>query len=278
MRKSWITLGALFACVAALGLFVWLKPPKEQNAVTPVTAIKSADVQTLRIQRKGVTLASLAKRGNEWFLTDPVQAPADSFQVLRLLAVLDAKSASQFPATNASKFELDAPQAAIFVNDQRFAFGAINNVTREQYLLTQNGIFTVEPRLAAAIPANPNALLRRSLFAPGDIPERFEFETFTVATDGNKWGTTPPAADISQDDYNHWVAQWREGSALRSTVADTNPAMREIAVTLKGGTKVTLAVVKAESELVIRRSDIGLQFVFTGDIGKQMLSPPAARR
>ena len=278
MRKSWITLGALFTCVTALGLLVWLKPPKQQNASVAVTTLKSADVRTLRVRHKGAPLASLEKRGNDWFLTEPINVPADSFQVLRLLAVLDAKSTSQYPVADSARFELDAPQTEIIINDQRFLFGAINNVTREQYLLAQNQIYTVEPRFAAAVPANANALIRRSVLAPVDVPERFEFGAFTITTDGKKWSTTPPAGDISQDDYNRWVAQWREGSALRSEIADDRKTGHEIIVTLKGGAKIVLGVLQSDAELVVRRADIGLQFVFTGDVGKQMMAAPITRK
>ncbi len=282
MRKNGITLGVLLVCVVALGWFAWLKPPKVQNATVAVTTLKSVDARSLRIQRSGVSLATLEKRGNDWFLTAPIQAPADSFQVLRLLAVLDAQSTASYPLADQLKFELDAPHTEIIINDQRFAFGAINQVTHEQYLLTQNQIYTVALRYAAAIPTIPattaHALIRRSVFSSTEVPERFVFGTFSVATDGRKWHTTPPAGDISQDDYHHWVAQWREGSALRSSVADSGPASHQIAVTLKGGTVLTLAVVSAAPELVIRRSDLGLQFVFTADNAQKMLSPPAARQ
>lgn len=284
MRKSWITLGALLAGVIALGLFVWLKPPKPQAATFALSALKSADVRTLRVLRKGKSLASLEKRGAEWFITEPVKAPADDFQVLRVLAILDAKSALQYPATDLAKFELEPPQTEIIVNDQRFAFGAINTVTRDQYVLTQNQIFPVALNYGAAVPADADALLRKSVLARGDAPVRFEFGalstsgTFGVATDGKKWSTTPPAGDISQDDYNRWVAQWREGSALRTEMLDKRKPAREIHITLKEGAKVTLGVVQTEPELVLQRADLGLQFVFTGDIGKQMLAPPIARK
>lgn len=281
MRKTWFTLGALLASVIALGLFVWLKPPKPHSITYAVSTLKSADARSMRVQRKGKTLAALEKRGSEWFMTEPLKAPADSFQVLRLLAVLEAKSATQYPSSpphELAKFELDAPQAELIINDQHFAFGAINTVTREQYVLTQNLVFPVEPRFGAAMPANANTLIRRSVFAPGDTPVRFEFGGFSVATDEKKWNTTPAAGDISQDDYNRWVAQWREGSALRSEITDNRKPEREIFVTLKDGAKVTLGLVQSEPELVVRRADLGLQFVFVGDVGKHMISPPAPRK
>lgn len=282
MLKSWIVLGALFAIVIALGLFAWFKPPTPSSITYAVSTLKGADARMLRVQRQGKTLATLEKHGSDWFLIEPVKAPADSFQVLRLLAVLDAKSAKPWDATALAKFELDTPQAELLVNDQRFAFGAINTVTREQYVLSNHQIYPLQMSFGAAIPTDANALLRRSVLAAGDAPSRFEFDTFSIVNDGKKWIATPLASDLSQDDYNHWVAQWREGSALRSEIVDKRQPLaaplREIFIILKDGAKITLSILQIEPELILRRADLGLQFVFTGDVGKQMLSIPAPRK
>jgi hypothetical protein len=295
MRKSWITLGVLAACVAALGLFVWLTPPQTQRNTTAVATLKPAGVRALRVQFRGKTVAVLERRDAEWLLVDPVKAPADAFQVLRVLAVLDARSTAQYPTTDAARFDLDPPQTELIIDGQRFGFGAINTVTREQYLLAQNQIHAVETRYATAIPTNANALIRRSIFAAGETPVRFDFGAFNVSHDGNKWSVTPQKnnegnkaghndGDISQDDFNRWAAQWREGSALRAAVTDASgsdaakAAPREIFVTLKNGTKIPLAIVQEQPELVVRRADLGLQFTFTGDIGRQMMSAPPARK
>jgi hypothetical protein len=271
MRRSWITLGALFACVIALGLFVWLKPPKPPQATYAVSTLKSLEAHRIRVLHKGQPPIALEKRGGEWALTEPVKGPADTFQVLRLLAILDAKSPLHYPPAELAKFELDAPQVQVIINDQRFAFGAINTVTREQYVLTQNTVYPLEPRYGAAVPASAQALLRRSVLAPEDSPVHFEFGTFSVAT-------TPPAGELSQDTYNHWVAQWRAGSALRTELLDKRKPQSEVRITLKNGTKVALDIVQVEPELIVRRADLGLQFVFVGDMGNQMMSPPAARK
>lgn len=274
MRSRWITLGALLACVAALAAFVWLKPPRRDTVTHTVSALKPADARTLQVMRKGKTLARLEQRNHEWFVSEPLAAPADAYQVSRLLAVLEAKSPRQYPPSDAAKFELQSPQAEIVINDQRFTFGAINTVTREQYVLTQNQVYALDVRFAAAIPVDAMALLRRSVLAPGDDPQRFEFGTFTVARDEKKWSTSPAAGDVSQDDFNRWVAQWREGSALRTTTADSRKAETEIRIQLKTGRTLTLGVVQREPELIVRRADLGLQFVFVGNIGNSMMAPP----
>ncbi len=278
MRKSWITLAALLAGVVALGLFAWLKPPKPQTAAVAVSALKSADAHTLRLLHKGKPLATLEKRGATWFMTAPMQAPADDFQLLRVLAILDAKSALQYPLAHLAKFELDAPLTEIIINDQRYAFGAINTVTREQYVLTPRHVFPVALNYGAAVPADARALLRRSVLAPGEAPARFEFGVFTVDTDGKKWSAAPPAGELSQDDYNRWVAQWREGNGLRAEAIDKRKPASELHITLKDGARISLGVVQTEPELIVRRVDAGLQFVFTAEVGKKMLSPPVANK
>lgn len=279
MRKGWITLAVLFGCVAALGLFVWLTPPKPQQAGHAVTTLKLADAHTLHVLRKGKPVAVLERRNNEWFMTEPLQGPADAFHVARLLAVLDAKSAAPYSASASelAKFELTTPQTELVINQQRFAFGAINNVTREQYLLAQNQVYPVELRFAAAIPADAATLLRRSVLAPNDTPQRFEFGAFSVSYDGKKWITAPSTGEASQDDFNRWVAQWREGSALRVERTDRREPETFIHITLKDGSKISLGVVQREPELVVRRADLALQFVFVGNIGDQMMAPPVVR-
>mgnify|MGYP003340219631 CR=1 FL=1 len=282
MRKSWITLGVLLAGVIALGLFAWLKPPKAPVVTYVLSTIKPADVRTVRVLRKGKPLATLEKSATDWRLTEPVAAPAEEFQALRLIAILDAKSAQQYPAADRAKFELDVPQYEIVVNDQRFAFGAINTVTREQYVLTESRIFPVAMNYGAAVPTDVAALLRKTVLAPGDTPVRFEFATFSLEYQTNKWVATPPAVDLSQDDFNRWVAQWRDGSGLRTEfvggAAKTPKPIGQVLITLKSGGKVSLDILQSEPELIVRRTDLGLQFVFTGNIGKQMLSPPVARK
>ena len=282
MRKSWITLGVLLAGVIALGAFVWLKPPKAPTVTHALSAMKAADVRTVRVLRKGKPLATLEKSAAQWRLTEPIQAPAEEFQVLRLIALLDAKSTQQYPATERAKFELDAPQAEIVINDQRFAFGSINTVTHEQYVLTENRIFPLALNFGAAVPADAAALLRKTVLAPGDVPVRFEFATFNLEYQTNKWVAAPAAGELSQDDFNRWVAQWREGSGLRTellaSAAKTAKPIGNVLITLKSGGKVSLEILQSEPELIVRRADLGLQFVFTGDIGKLMLAPPAARK
>ena len=272
MRKNWITLGVMFSLVAGLSLFAWLKPPKSPSNAVPVSAHKAATAQALKVMREGKTLAVLEKRGNVWHLNEPFKAPADDFQVARLLAVREAQATTSY-TPDLARYELAQPRAALEIDGERYTFGAINNVTQEQYLLTSNTVYAVGLRYGAAIPNHAATLARRTVFAPGDKLVKFEFGIYTIAQDAMKW-TITPAAELTQDMSNRWVAQWREGSALRVEPADDRKPVRELFISLIDGKRIAIGVVQSEPELIVRRADLGLQWVYTGDIGRQMLMPP----
>jgi Domain of unknown function (DUF4340) len=272
VRKNWISLGVMFALVIALGLFAGLKPPKAPANTVPVSAHKAATATSLKVVREGKTLAVLEKRGNAWHLNEPFKAPADDFQVARLLAVREAQASASY-TPDLARYELAQPRAVLEIDGERYAFGAINNVTQEQYLLTGDTVYAVGLRYGAAIPNHAATLARRTVFAPGDKPVKFEFGVYTLAQDSMKWVITP-AAELSQDMSNRWVAQWREGSALRVEPADERKPARELFITLIDGKRISMGVVQSEPELIVRRADLGLQWVYTGDIGRQMLMPP----
>jgi hypothetical protein len=271
MRRQWLVLGVMCAVVGALSLFMWLRPPKP-SADIAVSTRKAASAQSLTVKQGGKTVAVLHKRDTAWRLTEPLNVPADDFQVTRVLAVLEARAASRH-APELARFELENPRAELIIDGERFAFGAINNVTQEQYLLAGGAVYAVALRHGAAIPNNAAALARRTIFAPGDKLTKFEFGEFTITQEGIKWVITP-AAELSQDMTNRWIAQWREGSALRAEAADERKALHEWVITLGNGARVLVGVVQREPELVVRRADLGLQFVYAGDIGRQMLAPP----
>ena len=142
--KSWLNL-ALLAAVTALALFAYYKPPKSEPE-HKLSVIKAADAISIRIEIAGNPPIALARVAADWNLTAPLSARADSFQVQRLLEILEATSKDRYPATGLARYELNEPYARVTVNQQTFGFGAVNPMSREQYVLTQDGIYPVSLR------------------------------------------------------------------------------------------------------------------------------------
>lgn len=277
MKRTWITTGIMLLIAAALGAFIYFKPPARE-AAQALSTLRPNDAVKMRIVRKGKPVIELERKGLYWMLSAPYAAPVDVYQVARALSILEAKSTASYPAGGLAKFDLDPPQVHVTINDLSFAFGAVNPVTREQYVLAGNAVHMVEMRHGAGLPLDASALLNKQLLNADEIPVRFEFAGFSVVSKDGKWVQTPAAAELSQDDYLRWVDAWRQASSLRTEPHDQRKPGGEIRIEFKNGKKLALGILSREPELVLLRADLNLQYAFAGEVGKRMLAPPAQMR
>lgn len=278
--RSWLTLAALCAAVAALGAWVYFKPAAIEVNTYAVSALNPKEVTRLRLERIDQTQGDLAatialeRQDTGWRITAPFAARADAGQIERLLAVLEARSVARYPAVDLARYGLDRPQGRLTANDQVFAYGAVNAMTREQYLLAGGTVFAVPIALASAFPREPEALLARTLFAPGEAPVRIELPQFVMALEDGAWQLTPAASDTSADERNAWIDSWRNASALRARRHDGRAAPASARVMLKDGRALEFGLLQREPELVLLRTDEGIQYHFVAEIAKRLLLPP----
>lgn len=274
-RVGWLN-AVLAVSVVALGAFLYLKPAQDTAVDFPLSALKPDEAQSLRIERPGAEPVVLERRRDGWFVTAPFAARADGSRVQQLLAIAQARAAHKLPAGDPGRFGLAPPQARIVVDGQAFSFGLVNEITREQYVMSGNAVYAVHPRFGMALPARAADAASRQLFGPHEVPERFGAGRFTVAQQDGRWTVTPSGGELSQDDLIRWVEEWRLASALRVELRSPTRAREEIRIRLKHGGGFTLGVLSREPELVLARSDGKLQYHFRAELGKRLLSPPAA--
>jgi hypothetical protein len=267
----------LAALVVVLGAFFYLRPARDTVVDFPLSALKPDEALSLTIERAGTERVVLEKKQDGWYVTAPFAARADASRVQQLLAIAQARAAHKLPADDPGRFGLAPPQARIVVDGQPFSFGLINEITREQYVMSGNAVYALHPRFGMALPARAADAASRQLFGSHEVPERFEAGGFTVAQEGGRWMLTPGRGELSQDDLMRWVDEWRLASALRVESRSALKAREEIRIRLKDGGGFTLAVLAREPELIVARSDEQLQYHFRAELAKRLLSPPAAR-
>jgi hypothetical protein len=275
MKRGWLLNVALLAAVAALASFVWLNPARDEQAKQPLSTLRSAQVQHITLARPGQPAITLEHRGTQWQITAPLKARADEFQVLRMLTILEAQPAAQLPATGLERFDLEAPAALLTIDGVDYAFGGINTVTREQYVRRGDTVYVVALRHGAALPANAAALIRRVLLSEQEQPAGVVLPDFSLTRKEGRWILSPPA-DISQDDLQRYVDQWRYASAAQAEPYDQRPPLAEIRITLRDGTVLELGVLQREPQLVLWRRDTGLQYLFLKAAGRALLTRPGA--
>lgn len=276
MKKGWLLNVALLIAVVALGSFVYLKPRSDTPVSHALSTLKANEVKHIRVERKGDPPLEIERNGDTWFITAPVPAQADAFQVQRLLAILDASSAHRLAATDYTRFDLDRPLLRLTIDGEQFSFGAVNAITREQYVLAGGTVYAIAPRYGAMMPVNMAHLIRKQLFASNESPVRFEFRDFTVAQSEGRWRVSPPAGELSQDDVNRWIDGWRHAAALRAEPYSGGKPVDAVKMELKDGRTLVLDILQKGSEFVIARPDEKLRYHFAAETAKQLLAPPGS--
>ncbi len=271
--RFWLNI-ALLAAVAALGLFAYFKPQGGEPE-HKLSALKAAEANRIKIEIGGAAPVEIERVAADWRLTAPLVARADSLQVQRLLEILEATSKDRFPASGLARFDLNEPYARLTINRQTFSFGAVNPMSREQYVLTEGGIYLVPLRYGAALPKSALQLASKHLFTPDEAPVAFEFKEFRLVQQDGKWQLTP-AADASADDINRWVDEWRLAAALEVQAPSNRKPLATINIKLKNGTDIALAVLQREPALVLARGDQKFEYEFSNAAAKRLLTPPAA--
>jgi hypothetical protein len=73
-----------------------------------------------------------------------------------------------------------------------------------------------------------------------------------------------------------WVDQWRTASSLTTQPTSDAAAQDTVAITLRSGQTITLALTQRTPDLVLVRLDEGLAYHLPGKLGETMLRPPNA--
>ncbi len=276
MKRGWMLNVALMAAIALLVWLAWRTPSREEAARAPLSDVKAAVVSRITLSRPKRPPIAIERRGEQWWITAPLKARADEFQILRMLTILEAQTTAPLPATELARFELDLPSAVLDIDGVQYAFGGINSVTREQYVLRGDTVHAVELRHGAALPLNVEALIRRALLAENEQPVAVTLPEFSVSKKNGRWVLSPPTSEAGADELQRYVDQWRMASAAAAESYDNRAPRGDIRITLADGATLSLGVLQREPQLVLWRRDNGLQYTFLAGAARALLANPGA--
>jgi hypothetical protein len=282
MKKSLLINAVLVAAVLVLGLVAWLKP-SNRDADFRLSTLKAADVKAVELVIGNSTPLTLQRTENGWEVAHPFPARGDAFPIQRLLELLDAKSGVRLPATGLARYGLNEPTAKVRLATQEFSFGAVNEMSREVYVLTGDNIYLVPLRYAALLPKSPLDLVSKQLFAAEEAPAGFDFGSFKVAQADGKWAltmtsTSVPASEAGPDDINRWVDEWRLAGALGVQMAGKRKPVGALQVTLKNGSAVVVKILERGDNTVVAREDEPIEYILSAETARRLLAPPGTIR
>jgi hypothetical protein len=144
-RLGAINLG-LALVAALLALVAWLEPGLDHpGELPPLTTITPGSVSSIRVFQSGKVSMALELTQDGWRLTAPHAGSADAERVRQLLGILQTPSLRELAVApeRYAAFGLDAPDLVLEVDGLPIAFGGLDPVTSQRYVLVEGTVHLI---------------------------------------------------------------------------------------------------------------------------------------
>lgn len=293
MKKRWILNLVMLAIVAGLVTFLYMRPQANTSAPSghEVSTLKLGDFTAIKVEFPAQAPTSFEKVDGLWRMTAPYKVRADQMSVQRILAIIAAKSAEKFPATDLTKFGLDNPQLKLKLTNatgtEEFVFGTFNPVNEEQYIAYKDAVYLLPGSYAEAASTQPIELVDKNPLAREEAKqisgfdfsrlEQWEEVRLNVDITDGKWSVNAPKAKPTQNELNEWLDfSWKQAQAKQVELytPDRKATYPSFEVKLKDGKKIHFDKIQEAPDLLLGRPDEGVLYHFSNDVGFNMLNPP----
>ncbi|SEQ26985.1 protein of unknown function [Solimonas aquatica] len=285
MKRARLNL-LLLVLVAALAATVYFTRKKEEPKGAPLTALNTDAIDRIRIEHPDRPALQLEKRGSDWWLSAPVSAPCDPFEVATLLNLASASTQRSFKLSEVkpAELKLDPPQFSITLNDQKLAFGDVEPLEYRRYVQHGDTVSLIDDPAATSVDADYSDLLAKTLL-PSDarlVAIQLPGLSLKRDADGKRWQAEPAPAAASADDLSRLVEAWRHAramwnAAIPAQAAQSGQTPQPITLSLEGGQTIQLLLISREPQLIIDRPDLKVRYTLSKADADTLLSlKPAA--
>jgi len=278
MKNRWLLNIGLILLVGTLVLLVLYKPGTRKEAEgTPLTALTADAIQRVRLVRPKQPEIVLEKNGEDWRLTAPRRARANSFRVNELLRLAATRVNTRFPAapTELGKYGLDQPLATLFLNDAEIRFGSMHPLDNQLYVLHDGQVQLIPTSVFRAVSAPLPDFLSTSLIEDKAKLLAFKFPAFGLnQNEQGAWTRTPELKGLGSDQVNRFVDEWRHARALSTAPYSGKPVKERVTLTLADGSQqrvIEFGVLAYKPEFILYRKDENLEYSFPEETGTRLL-------
>ena len=276
--RAWLNLLMLFVLVAVAAL-IYFEPGLENEAVEAqtLTELSPSAIKHLKIEnRHGVV--ELVRKDEQWWLVRDVPVVAGAFRVEMVTALLSSVSDQRYVLSgDLAGYGLDEPRVRLTVENVSLLFGGRDPLAQRRYVAVGDVLHLVSLADFAVLEESAAFFVDLHLLADGDVLERIELpggDVLTRSTDG--WQYQGGQSVQSNDQLTELITQWRHASAIKVSELDGDIAPLHVVIERNGGQKLDVGVLETESELILQRPDLKMQYHFGLDYKKRLLQlgPP----
>jgi hypothetical protein len=271
MKSRLILNLALLIVIAVLAAVAFFEPGKKKPETTPLASVDENALTAITLQNKDTI--TFEKQNAHWRLTQPFNAPANDIRVRQLIGIAEANSEAQYPvkADDLAKFELDKPKATLILDATTMKFGGSDPINMRRYVQIGDTLHLVTDDFFHHLTASATDYVDKKLL-PEDAKIKEIFIPGLKATLGQdgKWTLEPPAEP--NQSISDLLNAWNTARAIDVKRAEQAPQGDVVRITLAEGSPVEFFIAQREPDLLLVRTDLGLQYEVTGNAAKQLLS------
>lgn len=279
MPSRWILNLVLLAVVGVLAALVIIDPGRDGPPAPPSISVQDpAGVSRVSVRRADGPAIELERReGDRWFLTAPLELPANAFKVRTLLEVATSPGHAQVEeaAADPARFGLAEPRVRLMLDQREYAFGDTQPLSGRRYVRVEGAVYLIDDDAWHVVEGSAAGLVDPSLLPRGAEPVGLALPGLTIRRADAGWAADPERADLGADDFESLVAAWRDAQALMVTDYDPEAGGEQAVRVWTAGTEAPyiFELRKRDYETVFGRPDLGVEYHLSPVAASRLLAP-----
>ena len=285
MQKRLLTILCLLIVVGILTTFFILSDKqKADNQKILLSNIEATSISQITIQRTDKGDIVFQKQGNSWFMLSSVEARVNMARINAMLHILQSRSFAQIDVKDSpmTPYQLDPATIVLRLDDHEFFFGTTDPIDERRYVLFGNTIHLINDSLFHQLRQPPIFYVSTRLVPAEETIVSIQFVDQLVTVVGENWALSPVNSAIEDKLLNSLAQAWQTGRAREAwqtgrarEVREYKPVdiFKKIIVTFKNGRTAGFDVVSTTPNLVLGRSDLGLQYHLGKNISEKLFLP-----
>ena len=263
MEKRLRTNLFLAIAVIVLGLLVWFAPDSEKQAKAFALFGEGEAITEIHVLRSGELQLVLQQQDEFWRVREPVNLPADKFQVDSLLDSLRQTTPRRYAAADADLQELGLanPEWTLEINGVEIALGGSAAIGRQRYVMKEGHVYLLSEVLTYQLQRSPWDYVSKRILPDGKLVALSLPNGVRIEREGPAWKIVPEDASRTSDELQRLATAWENATAIRVTPPASVPHDGEVQVNFADGRELQFGVEFREDELLLSRDAPAVTYV-----------------
>lgn len=264
----------LLVAVAILGAIAVFEPGHDQQASEVLlTTDQPRDIRQIVIESPDAARIRITKEDSGWQIREPIAVAANTFRIDSLLQIVRAKSYSHYPVQglDLSRYQLQKPLGRISLDDTTIQFGGTEPLENRRYVLVDGQVHLIADNHYYQTMLSLPAVVDNALVPAGRKLQALHLPTIELRHGNNgSWQTIPRKPDISMDDINVMLDEWRNARALNISAYENDSPVGRVTLDFDDGSSLEYDVLEKEPDWILGRRDIGMRFHLGQTLAEQL--------